>query len=248
MSSRDKTKKIAFICDALRKSYGAEAAPEVPDLMELMLLSILGDRLSKPKAEHVMKRYRTTFVDWNEVRVSTGSEIMEEAGCPEVDDRLARNLRSALDRLYHDRADFKLDFLREKTYADLRSYLLDTLGLAPRPAARLMLLGFQKPALPLSDEVKRISDRVGLVDPSWPMDRAQKSLERIVPGSRMLEFYQLVTCHGEAICLPSTPKCSHCALRRICDYPKKRRAGAEGPSPKAAAKSGSKMAKRKARS
>lgn len=248
MSSRDKTKKVNSIYDQLGRGVSVAPPPENPDLIDSMLIAVLMEKVSETKAEQAVKRLKTAFVNWNEARVSTGAEIAEEANESGVNERLGRNLRNVLNALYDDRWQFSLEFLKEESLANIRTYLTERLGMEPRPAARLMLFGFGRPALPLTEEGRRVVNRVGLVDPSWSQDRAQKSLERIVPSARMLEFYQLISRHADATCLRTKPKCARCVLRKVCDEYAQQSSATPAKKQKAApkkAKRSSKKAPRK---
>ncbi|NOZ19981.1 MAG: hypothetical protein GXP25_02720 [Planctomycetes bacterium] len=218
MSSKDKSKRAVRICDQLRKKFRIQPFPEDISSVEALLIAILMEKTSLPQAEQTVKRFQSTFVDWNEMRVTSGREIAVWAKDKQIGQPIGRACRDALDKLYADRGEFDLGFLADESFASSRDYLVNTLRLPPRPAARLMLLFFNRPALPLSNEVRRVADRLGLVDPSWTHDRAQKSLERLIPSAQMAEFYHYTTQHAEKTCLAANPKCSRCLLQKNCDY------------------------------
>ena len=218
MSSKDKTKKVASICDRLSKKFRVQPFPEDMPSVEALLIAVLMEKIPPSRAEQAVKRLQGAFVDWNEMRVTRGREIIEWAKEKHIDQRTARACRDALDRLYADRSDFDLSFLADESFDTMRNYLVNGLRLPLRPAARLMLLYFGRPALPVADDVRRVADRLGLVDPSWPENRAQKSLVRLIPCDRMAEFYHYSAQHAEATCLVASPKCARCLLRTICDY------------------------------
>jgi len=246
LSSRDKTKKSNVICDALAKKFPPPPLEEDRDLVEAMLVAILLERVPRARAEQIIKRFQATFVNWNEMRVSTGTEIAEQAKESSLNERIARRLKNALHALYDNRWEFDLTFLKEESAANIRSYLVDTLGLEPRPAARVMLFDLGKPALPLSEEVRRVANRLGLCDPSWAQDRAQKSLERIVPASRVHEFSHIAQRHAEATCLADKPRCSRCLLRKICDFYAEQQTGGKTAAAKPKGKPAKKATKKKA--
>ncbi|MEW6356780.1 MAG: hypothetical protein AB1696_10660 [Planctomycetota bacterium] len=218
MSSGNKTRKATSVCDRLSKKFRMPPIPHDVIPVEALLMAILMERVSQECAEQVVKRFKSAFVDWNEMRVTTGREIAECAREKQIDQRIARACRDALDKLYTSRGAFDLSNLADESFTAMRDYLLGELRLAPSAAARLMLLFFNRPALPLSEDVRRVADRIGLTDPSWPYERAQKYLERLIPNDRIGEFYHCLTHHAETTCLVSNPKCSRCPVRTLCDY------------------------------
>ncbi|MEM2183238.1 MAG: endonuclease III [Candidatus Bathyarchaeia archaeon] len=63
--------------------------------------------------------------------------------------------------------------------------------------------------------VSRVSRRLGLTSEKDP-EKIERDLMEIVPKEKWLRFADLLIFHGRRICTARNPKCSECALNKIC--------------------------------
>ncbi|WP_022851382.1 endonuclease III [Limisalsivibrio acetivorans] len=76
---------------------------------------------------------------------------------------------------------------------------------------------FAKPAIVVDTHVKRISNRLGLVQSNDP-DKIEKELYDIIPGEKGAEWSHQVILFGRETCTARKPKCSECPIAEICPY------------------------------
>ena len=97
---------------------------EITDLDALDLL-ILAALTSKMPLKEVLKSWdllRTQFVDWNEIRISSASEVAENFPKAEDPLGLAVQIKEMLGTLFERRHQVSLEFVRENTVPETREF------------------------------------------------------------------------------------------------------------------------------
>ncbi len=219
-----RARKVAQAINRLQSRYGAPDAPAPRAPLEVLLASIMMDAVPRNRAYDALEHLKKRFVDWNEARVSTGKEISELCSPIHLPESAGRNVQRALEKIYSDWNKLALDPLQEKNAKDAREYLQKFEGVSPAAIAYTMLYGLQKSAVPLTPPVLRVAERMGLVEEGSGVDRAQRSLERIVPSARMAAFFELFQQHAEEVCHSKEPKCGRCVTVRLCGFRRKPKA------------------------
>lgn len=93
--------------------------------------------------------------------------------------------------------------------------LLTLPGVGPKIANLVLGDAFGIPAICVDTHVHRISNRLGLVKTTTPLE-TERALEEIIPVSYWSEYNKLMVMLGQNICLPTSPLCSLCPLLKIC--------------------------------
>lgn len=102
-------------------------------------------------------------------------------------------------------------------------------GRAPRTMAELLCLpgvgrkvasivlsqGFGLPAIAVDTHVQRISNRLGLVRTSRPVD-TELALMRVLPRRCWKDWNRLLVALGQTVCRPRRPLCPACPVNRLC--------------------------------
>jgi len=96
---------------------------------------------------------------------------------------------------------------------------LDTLlsfkGVGRKTANLVLGLGFGIPAICVDSHVHQISNRLGWVKTKDP-DDTESGLAGIIPGKYWIELNTILVAFGQNICLPVSPRCSICRIRKYC--------------------------------
>jgi endonuclease-3 len=212
-----KTSEVQRVLTRLLEQHGRpEETPRRPPL-EQLVLGLLGEQTSERKAEQGLRRLRTDFVDFNEVRVTRPHEVakaIQMVAEPHLKAwRIVRVLRQVF--LRHGQVD--LDFLSRLPLDQARGLLEQLDGVDARTVATVVLLSLGGNALPADAAVVRLSKRIGLVPRGWSAEQVQQALEEAVPPGDKSVFYRLMLVHGEKVCLVKTTRCAACALRHSCE-------------------------------
>ncbi len=93
--------------------------------------------------------------------------------------------------------------------------LLEFKGVGRKTANLVLGLGFATPAICVDTHVHRISNRLGWVKTKTP-EETEFALQRIVPKKYWIELNTWLVAFGQNLCLPVSPYCSRCRVKRFC--------------------------------
>lgn len=96
-----------------------------------------------------------------------------------------------------------------------KSELLSIKGVGPKTANIILCFSFGKKVIPVDTHVYQISNRLGWVKTRSP-EQTEKQLEKILPKKYWKEFNTIMVLFGKSICVPISPFCSRCPIRRYC--------------------------------
>ena len=93
--------------------------------------------------------------------------------------------------------------------------LLALKGVGRKTANLVVTMGFGKPGICVDTHVHRISNRLGYVRTKTP-EQTELALRAKLPRRHWIELNDLLVAFGQNVCLPVSPKCSICPVRRAC--------------------------------
>ncbi len=151
---------------------------EIADLDALDTL-MLGALTSKMPLKEVLKSWdllRTQFVDWNEIRISSASEVAENFPKAEAPLELAVQIKEMLSTLYERRHQVSLEFIRENTLPETREFFKRSPDL-PDLCKLLVLAAIkEQPVIPMEKWAQGGLIRAGLLSESKTSTQRQKDL------------------------------------------------------------------------
>jgi endonuclease-3 len=95
--------------------------------------------------------------------------------------------------------------------------LLELPGVGRKTANCVLVYGFNIPAIPVDIHVHRISNRLGLVNTKTP-EKTEIELSNIIDRRYWLKLNSTFVMYGQNVCLPVTPNCKLCKLKKICKF------------------------------
>lgn len=93
--------------------------------------------------------------------------------------------------------------------------LLSIKGVGRKTANLVLGLAFDVPSIIVDIHVHRISNRMGIIQTKDTL-QSELELQKILPKKYWTEWNKLLVMWGQNICRPISPKCSKCALNKIC--------------------------------
>ena len=122
---------------------------------------------------------------------------------------------------YRNKAKVILDLSR-KIIQDYRGQVPRTLeelltfkGVGRKTANLVLGLGFGIPAICVDTHVHRISNRLGWVKTKEPA-QTEEALQKILPRRYWIDLNTALVTFGQNICLPISPHCSRCSVKKNC--------------------------------
>ena len=96
-----------------------------------------------------------------------------------------------------------------------KSDLMSIKGIGPKTANIVLNFAFGKQVLPIDTHCHRIPNRLGWVKTKMP-EQTEKALEKILPKKYWHEFNGIFVLFGRTICVPISPFCSKCPIKKYC--------------------------------
>lgn len=115
----------------------------------------------------------------------------------------------AFSRMIVERFDGKVP----RTMAELTSLP----GVGRKTANVVLGNAFGRPGFPVDTHVRRILNRLGVVDTEDPV-KIESRINALMPPKDLAGMSHLLIAHGRACCRARKPKCADCAVSRFCDY------------------------------
>lgn len=186
--------RLKDIVHKLQAEYGpCEQHPTRGDVVEEILLGILGRDTSENKARDALERLRGSMVDYNEMRVAAVADVVDEIGpgFPGVEGK-ASDLVAALSRIYEQLETLDLTEFKTRPKREAGKWLSEIPGIDVYSLARVMLLCFGAHAVPVNRVALGWLQHHGLFEPSVDVAEAQSILERHVRSSDSMKVFCLL--------------------------------------------------------
>lgn len=91
-------------------------------------------------------------------------------------------------------------------------------GVGRKTANVMLIVAFNKPAMPVDTHVFRVSNRIGLTDNSKNPAQTEKELIKYIPEKFLSKAHHWLILHGRYVCLARKPKCEECGLTPYCRF------------------------------
>lgn len=172
-----------------RAATGKVEPRELDDPLRRMAIGILGVGWAEREAERAFERAHASMVDWNEMRVSSPTELNLATGnvIPQGLQR-CRELLDALQAVYNMENCLSLERLRSVGRRDAKQYLESLNGVNEYAAACVLLWGLGGHAIPVNDGLLAELRKAELVHPTATRAEVQAFLERHVSAADATEF------------------------------------------------------------
>lgn len=199
--------KMDELFERLQEEYGVLDLSLVVDNLDVALFGCLVVSLPGQEALKAFRTLKTQFVDWNEVRISSAKEVQEVLREGSEPLELALVIKDFLQLLFTELHHVGLDFLRDKTISDIRSFFKKKTRIE-EPVVTLLLERIKDyPAFPLEGGVQQCAEKLGLVAADATAVQAMKDVYAQIDRSRILHWFVYLTDHHRAGC-PSLKKSS----------------------------------------
>ena len=93
--------------------------------------------------------------------------------------------------------------------------LMSIKGIGPKTANIVLAFAFGQNVLPIDTHCHRIPNRLGWVSTKTP-EKTEKELEKILPKKYWKDFNAIFVQFGKTICVPLSPRCSQCQIKKYC--------------------------------
>lgn len=189
----------------------------LPAIDELVS-TILSQNTNDVNRDRGFDSLREKLPTWEDVRDAPAEEVIEAVRIAGLANQKGPRLQAALRHISEERGELDLEFLKEMSVEEARSWLTRFKGVGPKTAAIVLLFSLGMPAFPVDTHVYRITGRVGLRPEKISVEKAHPFLEGIFPPESYYAAHLNIIRLGREICKARKPNCSQCPLLDICNY------------------------------
>lgn len=238
MAAPSKSQLLDKIQPLLAKRYKPGPREGKMSVLEAVLFGICHEGTTREQANQAMDRFRSSFFDWNELRVSSVGEIQATLnGLPHPEQK-AQRIRRFLRQLFIRTYKFDLDHLCKKPLKESIKTLQDFEAMhSDFVLASVVQQALGGHAMPVDEPIKRCLVRLGIAEEDASVSSIRSSLERAVAKTKGPEFADLLEELAHDPCVAVDPNCPECVLVKLCPTGQQRLADA-----KAEAKAADKLA------
>lgn len=194
MSSPSRTAILNKIHKVLKKHYKPVAPPAGRTLLEhLVYACCLEDARPEAADEAFAKLLPPCFIDWNEVRVTSKTELSEEVTNKLPDPMTsAAHIKHALQGVFESQFAFDIEHLKKQNLGKSEKDLEGFAGGSHFIQSYVIQHGLGGHSIPCSHSVLDVFYALGVISESEHEKRVVPGLERAIPKSKGVEFGSLI--------------------------------------------------------
>ncbi len=192
MSTPNRSALINKIYKTLKKHYKSAASRNEQPVLESLLYACCLEDTQPATAEEVYAAIKSSFFDWNEVRVSTVkelAEVMEPLFNPVV---AAGRLKSVLQNVFESDYSFDLESLKKQNLGAAIKRLQKLQGTTPFNVAYATQTALGGHSIPLDRAALETLYMLGVVSQAEGVAGTVPGLERAIPKNKGQEFGSLL--------------------------------------------------------
>lgn len=214
MNKQDLLTKTIKLLD---RKYPPLEEVEPRPVLEEVLYAVIREGFTTEAANAAFAKFKGTFFDWNEVRVSTVPEIAEALqGVPDAG-RKAQRISEILQYVFEMYYSFDLTDLDKKGLKQAAKQLNRFTGMSDFTIAWVIQRSLGGHAVPLDEPSLRVYRRLGLIDnDDEDLETVRGTLEHLIAKSAAPALTDRISTLASTICKDSKPKCNECPLKTDC--------------------------------
>ncbi len=217
MAASSKAQLLEKFQNQLVRRYKPTLWQSKRTVLEAVVFGICHEESTLEEAEEALARLRSASFDWNELRVSSVSEIEEQLNPLAKAELKAQRIKKFLLQLFSKTYGFDLEKLGKKPLKEavqvLQSFESSKSDFVIATVVQQSLSGH---AIPLDALKQRCLERLGVADPGTTSRESRPALERAVPKQRGPKFAGLLEALVHDVCHFESPDCASCALTKTC--------------------------------
>lgn len=214
----DRKQKALEVDRRLVRAFGETLPTERRDVTHELVHAVLSQNTSRRNYNlaysRLMQRY-PTLEELGEARLAGIEQAIKPGG---LSRQKSRALKEILGEIHSQTGSYSLEFVRDMSVPDARTFLTALPGVGPKTASVVLMFALGRQVLPVDTHVLRTTRRIGLVDEKTTAERAQEKLEDIVPLARRPRMHLNLVRLGREICHARGPHHEVCPVNMLCDY------------------------------
>ena len=188
----NRTAAIAKVYKVLKKHYKPAAPPADRSVLEHLLYACLLENARYDAADEAFARLKELYFDWNEIRVTTVTELAEGmTAIPDASDA-AQRVKRALQSVFESNYSFDLEALKKQNIGKSEKDLEKINGSTPFVRAYVTQNGLEGHSIPASRGAIEVLYAMGIINDAEADKGLVPGLERAIPKNKGVEFGSLL--------------------------------------------------------
>jgi len=192
MNASSRTAQFSTLHKVLKKHYKPYSPDSGRTVLDHLLFACCLEEASHDAAEEAFAALVHTFFDWNEVRVTSVSELSEVMSSLPDPRGAANRIKRALHSIFEETFAFDLEDCRKKNLGPTVAWLNKLDGTTPFTVAYVVQAALGGHAIPIDDGSMSVLRVLDLVDEKDAAAGNVPGLERAIPKSKGIEFGSLL--------------------------------------------------------
>jgi endonuclease III len=191
MTTPNRSAIISKVYKVLKKHYKPTAPPERPALEHLIYACLLEN--SRPDAaDEAFAKLKELYFDWNEIRVTTVTELAEGMnGIPDPS-AAAQRVKRSLQSIFEGSYSFDIDAMKKQNIGKAEKDLEKVNGTTPFVRAYVTQNALGGHSIPISKGAIDVLHAVGVISDAEADKGIVPGLERAIPKNKGVEFGSLL--------------------------------------------------------
>lgn len=190
--SADRATVVGKLVKLLKKEFGPAPKRETLPVLETIIYAICLENSHPDEAMAGFQRLKSSFIDWNEIRVSTISELEPVfIGLPQPEWKAMR-VRYFLFYIFDHQYSYDFDALKKKTLELAQKQLQKIKHLTPFVRNYLFQTTLGNHVIPMDRQMVRAAQWLGLLPDGCDEDVAADALKGVIRKSDGPEFFWLL--------------------------------------------------------
>lgn len=190
--STNRAALLTKIHKVLKKHYKPVTPRGEQPVLESMLFACCLENTAQDTAEVVFQAVKSSFFDWNEVRVTTVKELAEVMTALPDPSEAAAHLKAILQTVFESEYSFEMEALKKQNIGQAVKRLQKLEGATPFNVAYCTQTALGGHAIPLDKGALGVLVVLGAASESEAAHSSVTGLERAIPKSKGQEFGALL--------------------------------------------------------
>lgn len=192
MTTTNRSALLTKVHKVLKKHYKPVVPPADRTVLEHLLYACCLENARYEAADEAFARLKELYFDWNEIRVTTVSELAEVMhGIPDAA-AAGQRIKKALQSVFESAYSFDIEALRKQNLGKAEKDLEKIQGASPFVRAYVAQNGLGGHSIPVSEGAIEVLYAVGVISEQEADKKQVPGLERAIPKNKGVEFGSLL--------------------------------------------------------
>lgn len=192
MSASNRSSLITKTHKVLKKYYDPITPPADRTVLDHLLYACCLENASPEAADEAFARLQQAFFDWNEIRVTTVTELAETMSSVPDAGAAATRLKRALQHVFEARYSYDIEALKKQNIGKAAKELAGIRGTTRFGVAYVTQHGLGGHSIPVAEGIIGVFKVIGIISDAEAKKQRVPGLERAIPKSKGVEFASLL--------------------------------------------------------